>query len=243
MSLEKVKMAAMKGQSVDEFINNELANLPGKPGGLGVLRTQSRGGVDGGAGGYVGQKLQLPWNPEIIALMCRAQEGVRSGSTTGPSWAQLIGEDIDGGYFVGFSIRRLSERYHGWLEGEDEDDAKDYATCDGPEGDSTLPKKFKGATDADALVAFCEFLAGRVIMITKITTIQRKMNTVSGTQIISQKLWDYKLVSDDVPSDTMMTALHRWHELAADDKKALAKVLTAIGVDPKEVAELTKKPA
>lgn len=242
MSLEKVKAAAVKGQSLDEFINSELANLPGKPGGLGVLRTQSRGGVDGGAGGYVGQKLQLPWNPDIIALMCRAQEGVRTGNTTGPGWAQLICEDVDGGYFVGISIRRLSERYHGWKEGEEEDDAKDYATCDGPEGDSTLPKKFKGATDADALVAFCEFLAGKVIVITNITTIQRKMNTANGTQIISQKVWDYKLASEDVPTDTMMMAIHKWHELPAADQKVLAKVLTTIGVDAKEVAELTKKP-
>ena len=231
----------MDGQSLDEFVNNELANLPGKPGGLGVLRSQSRGGVDGGAGGYEGQRLQLPWDPEIIALMCRAQEGVRTGSTTGPSWAQLIVEDVDGGYLVGISIRRLSEKYHGWLEDEDEEDAKDYTTCGGPNGDAKLPKKFKGATDADALVAFCEFLAGKVIKITKITTIQRKMNTANGTQIISQKIWDYVLDGEEAPQDTMLAAIHRWHALPAADQKALAKVLAAIGVDAKEIEQLTKK--
>lgn len=241
MSLEKVKAAAVKGQSLDEFVNSELANLPGKQGGLSILRSQSRGGVDGGAGGYEGQRLQLPWAPALIDLFCRAQEGVRTGNTTGPGWAQLICEDVDGGYFVGISVRRLSEAYKGWLE-EDPEDLKDFVTCGGPDGDSTLPKHFKGATDADALVNFCEFLGGKVIKLTKITTFQRNMNVADGKREITQKVWDYKLDGDDVPTDTMMTAIHKWHELPAADQKALAKVLTAIGVDAKEIAELTKKP-
>lgn len=242
MSLEKVKMAAVKGQSLDEFVNSELANLPGKQGGLGILKAQSRGGVDGGAGGYEGQRIQLPWADELIDLFCRAQEGVRTGSTTGPGWAQLVVEDVDGGYFVGISVRRLSEAYKGWLE-EDPDDIRDFVTCGTADGDSTLPKHFKGATDADALVNFCKFIGGRVIKLTKIHTFQRKMNTQSGTQVITQKVWDYKLDSENVPSDTMMTAIHRWQALSADDKKALAKVLAAIGVDAKEIEQIVKKPA
>jgi len=221
---EKAVKAKAEGSSMSDVVDSETRELQGERGGLDVLSKQSRGGADGGAGGYAGQKLQLPWSEKVAELLCRKNKAV---SPNAPEWASLICEDIEGGYLVAVSVRRFSESYN--YKDENGDPAI-IKTCF--DSHDPAPSHFKGGTDRQALLNFLDFVGGRTIELKSIKTIERKV----GDSTFQQKVWDYKVL-DEKRDDTLISVLENWDSATSSEKSAAAGAISEAGVPTKEAKE------
>lgn len=226
---EKAVKAKAEGSSMADVVDSETRELQGERGGLDVLSKQSRGGADGGAGGYVGQKLQLCWTEKVAELLCRRNKPV---SANAPEWASIIAEDIEGGYLVAISIRRLSESYQ--YKDPERDEVSTIKTCF--DSHDPAPSHFKGGTDRQALLNFLEYVDGRTIEIKNIKTIERRV----GDTTFSQKVWDYKVL-DEKRDDTLISVLENWDTATPSEKQAATGAVSEAGVPTKETKEALEK--
>lgn len=222
---EKAVKAKAEGSSMSDIVDSETRELQGERGGLDVLSKQSRGGADGGAGGYAGQKLQLPWSEKVAELLCRRNKPV---SANAPEWASLICEDITGGYLVAVSIRRFSESYQ--YKDPDRDEMATIKTCF--DSHDPAPSHFKGGTDRQALLNFLDYVGGRTIELKSIKTIERTV----GDSTFQQKVWDYKVL-DEKRDDTLISVLENWDNATSEEKSAAAGAISETGVTVKETKE------
>ncbi len=215
----KAEKAIAEGTKMSSLVSEECRDLQGRDGGSQVLKKSTRGGADGGAGGYEGQILQLPWSEKVVEMLCRRHDGVGNG----PEWAGIVCEDLSGGYLVEISVRRLSESY--MIKDENGDDRKIATNFD---SNDPAPSHFKGGNDWQGLLNFLEHVNGRSLRINKIKTIQR---TVNG-QSFNQKIWDYTIL-DEVEEDSLIWSLENWDKLTTDQKKVAAGAASAAGADTK----------
>lgn len=215
---------------MSDVVDEETRELQGERGGLDVLSKQSRGGADGGAGGYEGQKLQLPWSEKVAELLCRKNKAVSPGA---PEWASLICEDINGGYLVAISVRRFSESYQ--YKDPERDEMATIKTCF--DSHDPAPSHFKGGTDRQALLNFLDYVGGRTIELKSIKTIERKI----GDSTFQQKVWDYKVL-DEKRDDTLISVLENWETASPSEKQAAAGAISEAGVPTKEAKEKLDDP-